>query len=247
MRALVLLTLLASVAASAQSSYLVTVDRDTLRGDVEVIFAEPTGGQLVGWRAVVGDRSVGPDSALVMVLGETTYAVLPNRNAELSERVVTGPVNLYSAPIPTLQFISDFGPNSPVGLSSRSGMRFRPEVEFLQIGDGDLRTLSAGNLRLAFQDYPESIAPLDRHRTLGWVQAGLLTAGITSVLVGFTGVSSSGINNDLGEPTDYLSPGAKILIPAGLLVAGFAAIINPTKSRLRRESVEAYRRAQAQR
>ena len=118
------------------------------------MFDAPSGGRLVGWLAVVGERALGPDSLRAMVLDGTAYMVLPTRRADLTERVFEGPVNLYSDPVPTLQFVSDFGPQSTLTMAPSRTMRFRPPVEYVQVGNGDLQTINARALRRAFRGLP---------------------------------------------------------------------------------------------
>ena len=223
------LSLAPSALAQSDSTdpFAVTVQGDTLRGDVEL--KDP----LLGRRHVLidGERREIDEFSYLQVDGDL-LAVVDGRG--LAKLVQDGRVRFYSR--------SEYSPGTPgFGVPGTPGaVAGTPggstEYGYIQIGDGPVQDATTAALRQAFQDNPESMRQLDRMRTLSttrWIVTGL---GVAAFVTGAALMIQAEENGE-----DY-TPYAPIVVGGGVAI-GVSNFVFPTMiSGARRQAIDAYNR-----
>ena len=230
MRVLLLFAvLLLAPSALAQTGstdpFAVTVQGDTLRGDVEL--KDP----ILGRRHVLidGERREIDEFSYLQIDGDL-LAVVDGRG--LAELVQDGRVRFYSRSEYTAGTPGFGVPGTPGAVAGTPGGS--TEYGYIQIGDGPVQDATDAALRQAFQDNAESMRQLDRMRALRTTSWVVMGAGIIAFGVG-AGLTYRAEQN--GEDySAYLPIGI-----AGVVLAGGGNLIFPPMIRdARRQAIDAY-------
>ncbi|MEM8557358.1 MAG: hypothetical protein AAGG50_05985 [Bacteroidota bacterium] len=214
---------------TAIDEYVVLATGDTLRGDVTLR------DRFLRSQLVVLDDSTEYELDDIVEVNDTdgNYAVARiTGSPTLLRRVEAGRISLYSKTFdhgPAMEV-----PTGPQGLGMTMPMGGGSTTyEYFRVGTGDVQKASAGNLKPVFADHPESLALINRHQTLSYVQWGMVGVGLATLIAG--AVSSTPENE--GDEVE-LSP--LVFVGAGIAVGSW--IPHFMRQGLVHQSIETYNR-----
>lgn len=160
--------------------------------------------------------------------GEGYFRRISGNGSKFARRVRVGRLDLYQRAqfVVSPMMMMPGAPGAPPMMTG--GVGSNATFDFFAKGDGDVHPLKYGPLRDAVSDDPQSLRYLNQYRTLGFVQGGLVAAGLGLVAIGLSQLEKQ-------EP-----PPPLLFVGAG--VASTAWIPHVMRGGKLRDAVDSYNR-----